>query len=155
MKTCLAPAITRGASGLLEGDPRFLLSPQSCKKENPFSFISGRVKKKGGKGKPSVVSGFFFSYYEKELGTIATNKQTWHLALLHLYLGLFLFSSLHTHSLLTALGSQPRWIAREGGDFLGLGTLLHWKDSRLVFLGNTGHIHAGTSGGSKEGRTLA
>lgn len=42
-------------------------------------------KKERRKGEASVIFLVFIPpYYEKELGTIATNKQTWHLALLHL-----------------------------------------------------------------------
>ena len=44
-----------------------------------------RVKRKGeGRGKCGFQPFFFFLYYEKELEAIAINKQTWHLALLHL-----------------------------------------------------------------------
>lgn len=51
--------------------------------ENSFSELCFGRKERG-KGEASVVFSFFFFYYQKELGAISTNKQTSHLALLHL-----------------------------------------------------------------------
>lgn len=60
---------------------------QPCKRtKTPFLTLFWKSKKKGGRERQVGFSVLFFLffYYEKELEAVATNKQTWHLLVLHL-----------------------------------------------------------------------